>query len=149
VPAQIIHSLPGRTRLRVLEKRRDEAFFADTIRSLTHCPGVSSIETNSLTGGILIHHDVPWNVLVTQIEQRTGLVIEMPRETSIAHQVAQGLETASQDLNKVSGGKLDWNTLLFLGLTGLAIQQAVEGNIMAPAVSLLWYALNSLPKTRL
>lgn len=149
MPAQIIHSLPGRTRLRVLEKRRDEAFFADTIRNLTHCPGVASVETNTLTGSVLIHHDVPWDVLASQIEQRAGLVIEMPREASLAHHVAQGLETANQDLNKVSGGKLDWNTLLFLGLTGLAIQQAIEGNIMAPAVSLLWYALNTLPKTRL
>jgi len=63
-------------------------------------------------------------------------------------QVAQGLSQSSRNLETVSGGKVDLDGVLFLGLTGLAIHQAIEGNIMAPAVTLMWYALSAARGTK-
>lgn len=60
---------------------------------------------------------------------------------------AAGLRALSQGVRQVTNGSVDLDGLLMLVLTGLAIQQAIEGNIMVPAAALLWnaYTLSRMP----
>jgi hypothetical protein len=99
---------------------------------------------NPLTASLLILHDGPFEVVAAFAEGRQLFRLGgAPSSKTLKAQAAAGLQEASRNLELVSGGELDLDGLLLLGMTGLAIHQAIEGNIMAPAVTLMWYALNA------
>ena len=54
--AREVHALPGRTRLRIDEKRGDEAYFTTVESALRDYPGILAVETNSRTASVLVHH---------------------------------------------------------------------------------------------
>ena len=54
--AREVHALPGRTRLRIDEKRGDEAYFTTVENALRDYPGILAVETNSRTASVLVHH---------------------------------------------------------------------------------------------
>ncbi|MGZ4971104.1 MAG: hypothetical protein ACXV7H_16465, partial [Methylobacter sp.] len=62
----------------------------------------------------------------------------------IAVLTATGLNRFDESLMDLSQGRIDSRSLFMLTLTGLAIHQITRGNIMAPASSLLWYAIELL-----
>lgn len=105
---------------------------------------MSEVAPNPLTGSLLVLHEGPFEAIAGFAERdelfRLGKVIT-PK--TLQGRVEAGLEATSQNLEAVSGGEFDLDGVLFLGLTGLAIHQAIEGNIMAPAVTLIWYALSA------
>ena len=56
VSAFVVHELFGRLRLRIPEKRKDGAYFAELAERLSECPGVTRVESNALTGSVLLLH---------------------------------------------------------------------------------------------
>ena len=42
---------------------------------------------------------------------------------------------------QLSGGRLDLRSAILIGLLALSVAQITRGEIMAPAVTLLWYAV--------
>jgi hypothetical protein len=147
--AQIVHRLPGRVRLRISGKRNDTAYFSKLAEMIRACPGVGEARVNPLTGSLIVWHEGPFEVVAAYAEARQMFRVTGPSPAApLRTQVAEGLEDTSRNLEAVTGGELDLDGMLIVGLTGLAIQQAIEGNIMAPAVTLLWYALHAARGTR-
>lgn len=147
--AQVVHRVSGRMRLRISGKRDDTAYFSSLVERMSACPGVTLATANPVTGSLVIQHEVPFEMIIShaQAERLFRLVESLP-PAKLSNQVAQGLDETSRNLEKVSGGQVDFDGLLFVGLTGLAIHQAIAGNIMAPAVTLVWYALNAARGTK-
>jgi hypothetical protein len=133
-------------RLKIDVKRRDQDYFAQVAEKLAGCREVTQIETNPLTGSVLILGPVSPQVIGQHAAQQGlfQLASLTPEPRPLVEQVVPRLREASRSLQQLSGGSLDWNSLLFLALVGLAIHQALEGNVMAPAITLLWYALSIL-----
>jgi len=63
--AYFIHNLPRRTRLKVPQRRRDSAFFADLRRRLAACSGVVSVSASPDAASIVVHHspDFQWSTV--------------------------------------------------------------------------------------
>lgn len=142
--ASVVHRIPGRVRLRIAGKRRDAVFFSKLAEGLMACPGVTGVAANSLTETVLLAFDGPFEAIVAEAEARQLFRLAEPSPyPPLRARVAEGMDAASRNLEAVSAGEVDLDGLLVLGLAGLAIHQAIEGNIMAPAVSLLWYALQA------
>jgi hypothetical protein len=57
--AAVIHSVDGRTRLRVAARRENAAFFSTVAAGLSAIAGVRKVEVRPLTASILIFHDAP------------------------------------------------------------------------------------------
>jgi hypothetical protein len=53
-----IHHVPGRLRVRMLAAKNDPAFVKSLRILLESVPAVSSVETNVITGSVLVHYDV-------------------------------------------------------------------------------------------
>ncbi len=141
--ARIIHRVPGRLRLKLIDKSGVAAGLERLAAQVRGLPGVIEVSANPLTGSLLILHTGPAGPLLEQAEARRLLrVVSVPPQ-SLHARVAAGLEESSRNLQVVTGGELDLNGLLIVALTGLAIHQALQGQFMAPAISLLWYALNA------
>lgn len=143
--ARIVHRLPGRLRIRVDSQKRNGAFFSMLSNELRACPGVLDVTVSPVTASVLIQHTAAEAKLLRFVAARRlfNLVASNESHADIQAQMTAGMRGFSRDLQSVTGDTLDLNALIVMGLAGLAIQQAINGNIMAPAVSLLWYAYNA------
>ena len=148
--AHIAHHLPGRTRLRIGSRRNDADYFAALEGALRGWAGVTGVVSNPLTAGILIEHTVPIGELEVKLEAE-GLAavtgpLPVPRaDTERAMKL--GLRELNHGIETASRGALDLQGALVLLFGGLAIHQALKGAVLAPAVTLLWYAMNAASLT--
>jgi hypothetical protein len=144
--AREVHALPGRTRLRIDEKRGDEAYFTTVESALRDYPGISSVETNSRTASVLVHHTEndpsPW-----QRAEEQGLFrvaekeAEMPKmATAISATPNPARKPRAPKPEAARTNRAYWRPLIFLAWAGMGIAQAIEGNIAIPATAAFWYA---------
>jgi hypothetical protein len=120
--AELVHAAPGRIRLRIPERKGDDDWFADTRRAINQFPGIVRVIGNSATGSFLIRGK---DLAVRQIpevgEERGWFAVRDPARSG--------------------GAAADALASLAPVFLGLAVIQAVRGQIMVPAISLAWYAL--------
>ena len=149
--ARVAHSLPGRKRVKIDEKRCDEAYFTALEKGLSGYPGILTVETNPLTGTVLVRHrEDDLDFLRYAAEQGLFRLTENelaahtlpPPSRAAAHQ-----KTAKQKLHAESSNGFNLRPLIFLGLISVGIVQTIEGNIAIPALTAFWYAFNMLPRT--
>jgi hypothetical protein len=143
--AHVVHLLRGRLRLRVPERRGDAAYFAAVLEQLAQVAGVEQVQANPVTGSVLVLHDeLAYADLSARLDE-TGLFTltqaPEPHAPGLAP-VTSGFALVDRLLTEHSGGSADLRTLLFIVLLTLAIGQMLRGQVMAPAISLLWYALD-------
>ncbi len=143
--ARIVHRLPGRLRIKVDSHKRDVAFFSMLSNQLLSCPGVLGVTASPVTASVLIQHAAAETKIVQFVTAHKLLNVRSgdAGPAGAQAQMTAGLQGFSRELQHAAGGALNLDAVIVMGLTGLAIQQAIEGNIMVPAASLLWYAYSA------
>ncbi|QGM97752.1 hypothetical protein [Methylocystis parvus] len=124
--AEICHVMPGRTRLRIAERRGDAAFFASIASGASALPGVRNVEVKPLTGSVLIQHWGPFDNLAAAARE-AGLF-------AVSEAAAPSEASAEREV--------DPKLLAALALGGLALWQMSREKVFPPALTLLWYATN-------
>ncbi len=144
--ARIVHRLPGRLRFRFDRLGAAEQLLA-LAEKMQACPGVRSVSANPLTGSLLILHATSDTEILRYAESHALFSVRPTSRDEAQPDAAAGLRALSQGVRQVTGGAIDLDGFLLLVLTGLAIQQAIEGNVMVPAAALLWnaYTLSRMP----
>lgn len=119
--AELVHSAPGRVRLRVAERKGDDEWFGETRRAIAGFPGIVRVIGNPATGSFLLRgKDLALRRIPEVAEERGWFAVASPGSRGPA------------------GNALASLAPIFLGL---AVIQAARGQIMVPAISLAWYAL--------
>jgi hypothetical protein len=125
--AAVVHDSPGRLRLKLPDRKGDEAFLTELADRLLGVDGVHEVRANPLTGSVLLlHHGADSGALkaaladgnLVRIVEPGYLLLEQPRDE-------HGPE---------------WRTVLFMGLLVLGIFQIARGQALAPAATLFWMA---------
>ncbi len=152
--AYIKHQLPGRVRLKIPQKKGDYRYFDRIAELFAGCPGITQLQLNPQAASLLICHGMDTGFsAIAEFAQKNSLftiVEQVPEETfsiphlPIAKLTSTGFNRLDESLLDFSQGLLDGRSLLFLALVGLSISQIGKGRFMAPAASLLWYALTLL-----
>jgi len=145
-PAYVVHSLPGRSRLRLPAQRDNAAYFDQLTAHLCALPGVSRVSTNPHTASLLLEHTVPLAQLA-EVAQARGwftLASAAPAAGAVAHQMAAHVNWLDDLLGYVSAGQWNLRALVALFFITAAATQIGRGQILAPATSMLWYALQIL-----
>jgi hypothetical protein len=124
--AEVVHAIPGRTRLRIAARRGDAVFFASIASGLSMIQGVQKVEIRPLTGSILIHHDAPLERIAKAAEQVRLFV----------------LGRAEQVPSPILDVPLAPKMVIGLGLGVLALWQLAQGRVLPRATTLAWYAAN-------
>lgn len=122
--AEVAHAMPGRTRLRLAERRGDAVFFASVANGLLSLPGVFDVETRPLTGSVLIAHFNPLDELGDAA--RTSGLFDL-RSSPVAPTLDLKVE-------------FDPKLIVAFALAGLALWQISRDKVVPPALTLLWYA---------
>ena len=125
-PAELVHTIEGRSRLRIPARRGDDVFFASVATGLSTLQGVSNVEVRSLTGSIVIHHEMPLDGIVRAAEE--------------ARLFTLCGATEPQFLAAMEAEPLDSRLLLAAGFGALALLQLGRGVVLPQAATLAWYA---------
>jgi hypothetical protein len=141
--ARISHELPGRVRLKIPERRGDARYFASLKAQISALSGVERVQVSALAASILIEHDRSTLEGIMDVLRDKELFEVLSDASSAVPAVDSahaGMLALDDALSRISRGTADLRTLVLLVLLGLAVRQLLRGQILAPAVSLLWYA---------
>ncbi|MBK1618729.1 hypothetical protein CKO42_09835 [Lamprobacter modestohalophilus] len=142
-----VHRTRERMRLRLPDRRHDEAFFAELCEQLTALPGIVEVSGNPSTAGLLIRLD-PTQAqdprLAIAATGRLQIVDGPPPLSPGLNAVRRAADRIDRSLEEQTGGSADLRTLAVLLLIVLAMGQVLRGQLLAPAASLLWYAFELL-----
>lgn len=144
--ARISHFTPRRLRIKVPEKRRDTAFFDTVAERLAEWDSVERVETNPLTGSVLLHFPDPERLFLEAVAKNDLFDIDFnsafgdSSEPVVTRAVVQSFETADQGLRRWTQNQIDMRGVLFLLLLAGGVFQLLRRRLDAPAPTLLWYA---------
>ena len=135
--AEVEHRIPGRTRLRLRDRRRDAGFFIALEAALREAPGVREVRADPRTGGVLLLHPDGEVEPVFDFARERGLfdlaggpARAVPRRARpAAAAVVVGVKVTPRALSVAAAG-----------FAGLAVYQAARGNVLGNAVENLWHA---------
>jgi len=130
--ARVVHALPGRTRLRIEEKRGDAAYFASLSAALATLPGVEQVSAAALTGSLVVRHEPPLEAIAATARAAGLFVVD----------AASAGATVPVPDSPAAGAGLAARPLLVAGLVGAAVWQFSRARLFPPAITLLWYALH-------
>jgi len=144
--ARISHFTEHRLRIRIPEKRRDNAFFDIVADRLRAWDSVERVETNPLTASVLIHFSDPQNLLLEAIAKNDLFDIDFDTafgeamKPVVTEAAVQSFETADRVLRRWTQNQVDMRSALFLLLLAGGVFQLLRRRLDTPAPTLLWYA---------
>lgn len=133
--ARLVHTAPGRVRLRIPALRRATRSLTELASTLEKIEGVGNVHPNEMTGSLLIEGMRMSLEQLQQIAQRAAHV-------QISRESAEPTDAALIAWERTSMRALERGAPL--ALLGLAIVQATRGQLLPPALSLALYALDHL-----
>lgn len=141
-PAYVGHRLPGRARIRIPSRRDQGAYFARVASELAAVAGVTGVVANPLTGSVLVTHAGELDAIVGRAREKGLFDVASltPYERGLSDTLAEEFGNVRRELRGLTDGGLDLEELALLLLLAFAAVQLWRGHILAPAVTLLWYA---------
>lgn len=136
--AHVVHTLPGRTRLRIPKRRGDRALFTSIAERLSAEAGIARIEVQPLTGSILAFHGVRLADLGAVAEESGLFRLETERAKSPPPQRER--ISRRREARQGPGAPIEPRLVLASGLLAIALWQVARGNFLPPALTLVWYA---------
>jgi hypothetical protein len=133
-------------RIRIPEKRRDTVFFDTVAQRLATWDNVEGVETNPLTGSILIYFSDPERLYLEAAAKNDLFDIDLDAafgnssEPVVTQAAVQSFETADHALRRWTQNQIDMRGLLFVLLLAGGVFQLLRRRLDAPAPTLLWYA---------
>jgi hypothetical protein len=132
--------------VRIGERRGDSTYFERVSQALTRSEGVTHCHANPTTGTILIEHAAPLEQVLRFAEAQQLFCVDRlePRQVAGRLRAAQGLKRIDAEVRQLTGGEADLRTVALAGLISLGVVQLIRGDVLAPAVTLFWYALATM-----
>jgi hypothetical protein len=124
--AEVLHSIDGRTRLRVPAQAGEAPYFAALADSLVALDGVVSVRTRPLIGSVLVIHDGPFANIAARAEAASLFVIE---------------DAAAPSESRPPSRTATAPTAGALAMGALGLFQLFQQRVLPPALTLFWYAL--------
>lgn len=144
----LVHQIDGRTRLR-LAGNPAAAEVTLLVDRLAGAAGIDSVDYREFTGSLVVEHPfLSASALAEALNGAGAVIVDPPVRvtagglTTLRH----GLDSVDGLLTRATAGGLDVRTLTFAVLVGLAVRQMLRGQVMVPALSLLTWAAELLPR---
>ncbi len=143
--AWIVHQLAGRVRLRLPHRRKDVAFFQQAIEHLDTLPGLERAKANPATGSLLVEFDEGSEVFTSLETYLRAQDIDIdygdPPMAAARPTIKHGIKQVDDYIGLLSEQATDLRSIGVLFFLALSVLQMARGQTLAPASTLLWYAL--------
>lgn len=137
-----VHRTRTRVRLRVPERRGDEAFFASIERAIAAAPGVSGVRVDARTASVLVCHDGDLERLAEHAARARLFAWEPERDRDVLVEMREHLRAADVSLHARTGGRWSLDAIAFYALLGAGAYQISRGEVLPAGVALLTMALS-------
>jgi hypothetical protein len=145
--ARVVHSIPGRTRLRATDIKGDASALDALRTAIESAPAVRNVSVSVLTGSLVVEHDGSVEDLTSDLETRGALRVETEvREHYLAH-IHRALAETDERMKQVSNGRVDLETLSFFGFVAGGIYQVFNNHGLPAGVTLFRYAVELVTAT--
>ena len=142
--AYIVHSTRERLRLRIPERRNNDAYFEAVRAELDALPEGLDVRVRPSTASVLlVHPTLPLPEVKLRLGESDLFTLAQgpcPSRRALAPLINAAAKI-DRSLIKGTVGSADLRTLLFLVIVALAIRQFKRGEVLGPAIPLLWTAL--------
>lgn len=148
--AWIVHQTAGRLRLRLPQRRKDRDYLDALAAAAAALPGIVAAQANPVTGSLLLlyeeHAADTFAEALDHLVDAHGIVLQFgtPPLPPVRPTLQRGLAGIDSYLGQVSQQSTDLRSLGVLLFLLLGVVQLARGQVLAPASSLLWYALDLL-----
>lgn len=147
--AYVVHHIPGRIRLRVPSRRDDLEFFRNVEHRLQACPGVSRMYSNPETASILVYYEGELPELLLHatdagLAKLIQVEVGLPPLKPVSERLLDLLGNLGRGISHQSNGAIDGKSAVVGSLLIAGVVQLARGQILGPAVPLLWYAAQAL-----
>ena len=150
--AHLCHFATGRLRVKIPEKRHDQAYFTRVVQTVSAWDSVDRVEVNPLTASVLVFFKDLVALMAENALKNDVFSVDLDELEAVAEagfgaagQVSgdpalQVVTAADAAVRRLSFGAADLRSGLFLALLAAGAYEFLRGNIAAPAVTLFWYA---------
>lgn len=143
--AYVVHSMPGRLRLRIPSRRGDDAYFAQVAERLRDARHHDLIVANPYTGSLLIEGPMaqPGRIGEVSLQHNLFRLCERPAAPNpVMWAVGTGWAGVKGVIRRSTSDVLDATSLFILIFIGLGLLQMSRGRFAGPATTMFWYAAN-------
>lgn len=141
--ARVMHGCRGRTRLGFPGQRGKPAFFRDMAHVVAALPGVVRAEGRPATGSLIVEHAGDSAEFLDLAGAAGAFAIETQHMDGPAGLLGPAL-TRLQAAGLPGLDEFGLKHASAMVFVGMAVQQALRGNLMPPAATALWYAFSLL-----
>jgi hypothetical protein len=140
---RVVHRTSTRTRLRTRGMKGNKEYFEQLRSELSKMTGVHSVQVNPLTESVLLEHEVPIDPLLREAEQRGFLHLDLQPvdDEPYLARIGRALSDSDQKMAQASSGRVNLETLSFLGMLAGGFYQCTRGHALPAGVTMLRYAL--------
>jgi hypothetical protein len=147
--AHIVHHIPGRVRLRIPKRRDDREFFADVERRLSGCDNITGVSANPTTASVLVRYEGELAPVLLQAAQvglaeLLELTEDLPPVKPVEDALLDTLSQADSRILSISSGAMNGRSAVLVSLLVAGLFQLWRGQLLGPAIPLLWYAAQAL-----
>jgi hypothetical protein len=150
-PATISHRTHGRLRIRVASRKGDREFFSHLQQTLQKKMELQSIQTNALTGSVLIlDPDIDVAVVSDQAAANNLFALQDrdPKKVPLAKSLMIPIQEADQKIKGFTGGEVDILGAIFILLCIYGLLEIFRGNAKSPPwYTAFWYAFGIFTKS--
>lgn len=133
--------------MKIRSHRGHEGYFGELRRRLAQCPAVEHVESTPLTSSVVVWHDDTADLgsIAAYARERNLFSIDehMPGWT-VSDAAAELYRDLDREFSRLTVRRFDTESLFLVALVGAGIVQALRGQILAPATTMFWYALDTL-----
>jgi hypothetical protein len=153
MPKALMTSMgPGRVRFRIPIKRGDAIYFNRIRSELESLPEVIAIRVNPLSASVLILHHGDFDLGQLVQWARSRRLFSVPRQPdrrlTLGEMMWHKTKQVESALETLTRGRIDLETSFFFLFLVLGLSQVWRGQIMQPAIPLLWRAMDLLRKSQ-
>ena len=119
----------------------NRAYFDELVSTLTTIAGVQRVSVNARTESVLIEDDAPIEPIMREAEERGYLRHETTPPEPYLVGIDHAIREADVRLRAASAGKVDLETVTFVGFVASGIYQIFNNHGLPAGVTLLRYAV--------
>lgn len=136
-----VHRTGTRVRLRVPERRGDEAFFASVERAFSGAPGVRAVRVDPRTASVLVRHEGDLERLAEHAARARLFAWRPEPSGDVLVELREHLRAADASLHARTAGRWSLDALAFYALLGAGAYQIAQGVVLPAGLALLTKAL--------
>lgn len=141
---EICHVSSKRIRVNIPAGKRNKPLMSQLGKRLEELPAVANVKANPRTGSLVICHNCQEDEVLSILEENPGIPLELRyRERppvlskQIKTKVRRGMHKANKKMTTLSGGSLDFPSVLGLSLVGMAFYQMRQGLFLPAGLTMM------------